>query len=82
MKVRTKNYDELGHSKHSALEFCNIDIIDIHKILSRCLLSLSPCSLLKYLIELVHSKIYEDTFINRLPIHSYRLKLGCLSIKS
>ena len=43
MKVRTKNYDELGHSELSALELSNVDISDIHNILSRCLLLLSPC---------------------------------------
>ena len=43
VKVRTKNYDELGHSKHSALEFSNVDIRDIHNIPNRCLLLLSPC---------------------------------------
>ena len=42
VKVRTKNYDELGHSEHSALEFSNVDISNIHKIPSRCLLSPSP----------------------------------------
>ena len=40
MKVRTKNYDELGHSEHSALELSNFDFIDIH---IHKILSLSPC---------------------------------------
>ena len=43
VKVRTKNYDELGHSEHSALEFAIVDIRDIHNIPKWCLLLLSPC---------------------------------------
>ena len=38
VKVRTKNYDELGHSEHSALEVSNVDIVYIHNIRRWCLL--------------------------------------------